>query len=60
MNSPELLSNATIIFNVCKESDQRIRPVVYLDETWCNAHHGKEKAWVEKDEVTGGSLGGIK
>ena len=36
------------------------RPVVYLDETWCNAHHGKEKAWVERDEVTGGTLGGIK
>ena len=36
------------------------RPVVYLDETWCNAHHGKELAWVEKDEVTGGTLGGVK
>ena len=36
------------------------RPVVYLDETWCNAHHGKEKAWVEKDVVTGGTLGGMK
>lgn len=36
------------------------QPVVYLDETWCNAHHGKELAWVEKDEVTGGTLGGVK
>lgn len=36
------------------------RPVVYLDETWCNAHHGKELAWVEKDKVTGGTLGGVK
>lgn len=36
------------------------RPVVYLDETWCNAHHGKEKAWVEKDKLTGGTLGGVK
>ena len=36
------------------------RPAVYLDETWCIAHYGKEKAWVEKDEVTGGTLGGIK
>ena len=36
------------------------RPVVYLDETWCNAHHGKEKAWVEKDHVTGGTLGGVQ
>ena len=36
------------------------RHVVYLDETWCNDHHGKEKAWVKKNEVTGGTLGGIK
>ena len=32
------------------------RPVVYLDETWCNTHHG----WVEKDRLTGGTLGGVK
>jgi hypothetical protein len=35
-------------------------PVVYLDETWANAHDGKDRAWVERDEVTGGTLGGIK
>ena len=35
------------------------RPVVYLDETWCNAHDGKDKAWVEKDTTCrGGTLGG--
>ena len=33
------------------------RPVVYLDET---AHDGKDKAWVEQDKVTGGTLGGVK
>ena len=36
------------------------RPVVYLDETWMNAHDGKTKAWVEKDVVTGGTLGGVR
>ena len=36
------------------------RPVVYLDETWCNEHHGKELAWVEKDTVIGGALGEVK
>ena len=35
------------------------QPVVYLDETWANAHDSKDKAWVEKDEITGGTLGGI-
>ena len=36
------------------------RPVVYLDETWANAHDGKACAWVEKDAVTGGTLGSIR
>jgi hypothetical protein len=36
------------------------RPVVYLDETWANAHDGRDTAWVEKDTVTGGTLGGVK
>ena len=34
------------------------RPVVFLDETWANSHDGKDLAWVEKDTVTGGTLGG--
>ena len=36
------------------------RPVVYLDETWCNAHDGRDKAWVVTDDVTGGTIGGVK
>ena len=32
-------------------------PVKYLDETYANAHDGKDKAWVEKDEITGGTTG---
>ena len=35
-------------------------PVMYLDKSWCNAHHGKELAWIEKDKVTGGTLAGEK
>ena len=31
---------------------QENRPVVYLDETWGNAHDGKYYDWVERDEVT--------
>ena len=36
------------------------RPVVYLDETWANAHDGKACGWVQKDLVTGGTLGGVR
>ena len=34
-------------------------PVVYLNETWANAHDGRACGWVEKDLVTGGTLGGV-
>ena len=34
--------------------------MMYLDETWMNAYDGKDKAWVEQDVVTGGTLGGVK
>ena len=34
--------------------------MVFLDETWANAHDGKACAWVEKDAVTGGTLGGVR
>ena len=44
------------MINNCQEN----RPVVYLDETWANAHDGKDCAWVERDDVTGGTLGGIR
>ena len=36
------------------------RPVIFLDETWANAHDGKVCAWAESDMVTGGTLGGVK
>ena len=32
--------------------------MVYLDETWCNVHDGKTKAWLEKDPTCrGGAIG---
>ena len=36
------------------------RPVVYLDETWANAHDDKSRAWVEDDKVTRGTKGGVR
>uniref|UniRef100_A0A1X7VLI4 Tc1-like transposase DDE domain-containing protein n=1 Tax=Amphimedon queenslandica TaxID=400682 RepID=A0A1X7VLI4_AMPQE len=35
------------------------RPVIYLDETWMNAHDGKDKQWVQPDTLTGGTSGGV-
>ena len=35
-------------------------PVIFLDETWANAHDGRDMAWVEDDPVTGGTLGGVR
>ena len=25
------------------------RPTIFLDETWCNAHHGNTRMWVDKE-----------
>ena len=36
------------------------KPVVYLHETWANAHDGKNKAWEEKDTTTGGTFSGVR
>ena len=44
------------MINNCQEN----RPVVYLDETQANAHDGKDCGWVERDDVTDGTLGGIR
>ena len=32
------------------------RPVVYLVDSWANAHDGKSRAWIEVDKTTGGLL----
>ena len=34
--------------------------VIYIEETWTYAHNGKDCAWVERDNVNGGTLGSIK
>ena len=44
---------------LCRMMQKRAdkRPVVYLDETWANSYDGKHLAWVQKDLVTGGTIG---
>ena len=29
---------------------------MYTDETWANSHDGREKTWVEHDDITGGGM----
>ena len=36
-----------------RRNRQEQRPVVYLDETWVNAHHGQGTMWVDKDDTAG-------
>ena len=36
------------------------KPVVYLNETWANAHHGKKKPWIKTDTTTRGTIGGVQ
>ena len=57
---PQIVEQRHLYLNRMRRNRSENRPVIYLDETWCNAHHGKERAWVERDGITGGTLGGIK
>ena len=34
--------------------------VMFLDETWANAHDGHSKTWVETDKPIGSTKGGIR
>ena len=36
------------------------RPVVFFDETWVNAHDGRERTLVGVDQATGGTKGGVR
>ncbi len=42
-----------------RQNREEKRPVIYLDETWANAHDGKDRVWMENDTVTGGTIGGV-
>ena len=57
---PRIVAQRHSYLHRMRENRTANRPVVYLDETWANAHDGKACAWVEKDSVTGGTLGGVR
>ena len=42
-----------------KRNREEKKKVVYLDETWMHTHDAIARSWMEKDKVTGGTLGGI-
>ena len=57
---PRIIEQRHAYLHQMMKNRQEKRPVVYLVETWANARDGKNCAWVERDYVTGGTLGGIK
>ena len=32
---------------------------MHTDETWANVHDGRERTWVERNDATGGTKGGV-
>ena len=57
---PHIIEQRHAYLHQMRTNRQKNRPVVYFDETWANAHDGKDCAWVERNDVTGGTLGGIR
>ena len=53
------LANQRSEFLIRMEEPRRKKKVIYLDETWMHTHDSIACCWVEKDEVTGGTLGGV-
>ncbi len=56
---PKVIEQRHAYLRRMRQNREEKQHVVYLDETWANAHDGKDKAWVEKDTVTGGTVGGV-
>ena len=53
------IANQRAKFLTRMKNREEKKTVVYLDETWMHTHDAIARSWVEKDEVTGGTLGGI-
>ena len=43
-----------------RKNQRKKRPVVFLDKTWANAQDGKLCDWVERNVITGGTLGVVR
>ena len=57
---PHIIEQRHTDFHQMMKNHQENRSVIYSDETWTYAHNGNDCAWMERDNVTGGTLGGIK
>ena len=53
---PHIIEQRKTYLRKMRQNRADKKPVVFLDETWANAHDGKDLAWVEDDAVTGGTL----
>ena len=55
---PAILASRANFLRGVREVRQQGRPLVYLDETWCNQHHSLSRAWMDEasapDDVPSG------
>ena len=51
---------ATQVFKKNEEEQKGESSGCFLDETWANAHDGKDRTWVELDQATDGMKGGVR
>lgn len=60
MSNPGSLQSSILICYIWGRRELGKQPVVYLDVTMRNEHHGKGLDWAKKDNVTGGTLCGLR
>ena len=57
---PRIIEQRCTYLQRMRQNQIEKRLVIFLDETWVNAHDEKGCDWVERDIVTGGTLGGVR
>ena len=56
---PQIANQRSAFLIRMRRNREEKKKVIYLDETWMHTHDSIACCWVEKDEVTVGTLGGV-
>ena len=53
IEQPQVINQRHSFLRKVRKYCRNGRPIIYLDETWLNAHHEQSKCWIDKDETGG-------
>ena len=53
MEQPRVIAQSHNFLRKVRMYRREGRPIIYLDETWLNAHHSLTKCWIDSDGTGG-------